>query len=140
MQPVSRKLLNISKDGDFTISPGNLSHCLVTLTVKKVFSDVQGEIEFDKFGRCNGIHISLHLQHSIIQEVSQSCTVLTGASITKNCLTLKRTYFNIYYYLKTLWQTNCFLRNVCDNKSNNKFARVSSGKSALVSYFSYIQK
>jgi len=36
---MSRWLLNISKDEDSTTSPVNL--CLVTLTVKKVFPDVQ---------------------------------------------------------------------------------------------------
>lgn len=37
----SRLLRSPSKDGDSTTTPGNLFQCFITLTIKKVFSDVQ---------------------------------------------------------------------------------------------------
>jgi len=40
---MSRLFLNISKEGDSTTSLGNLCQCSITLTVKKVFPDVQRE-------------------------------------------------------------------------------------------------
>ena len=40
---VSRWLLNMSKDGDSTVSLGNLCQYSVPLTVKKVFPNVQTE-------------------------------------------------------------------------------------------------
>jgi len=40
---MSRELLKISKDGDSTASLGNLCQGFITLTVEKVFPEVQAE-------------------------------------------------------------------------------------------------
>ena len=48
---VSRQLLSIPKEGDSTISLGNFCQSLVTLTVKKVFPDVQTEPPVFQFGK-----------------------------------------------------------------------------------------
>jgi len=58
---MSRELLNIPKNGDFTNSLGTLCQCSVTLTVKEVFPHVQTEplvFQFVPIASCpvNGRH------------------------------------------------------------------------------------
>ena len=44
LSTTSKRFLNTSRDGDSTTSLGSLSQCLTTLSVKKVFPDIQPKL------------------------------------------------------------------------------------------------